>query len=60
VKTKPTSSLNEETKALIIERWRTTKLNSIPKISAEFGLSQGIINTVINKYLSSKIPKSNK
>ena len=47
-------SPDDATKTKIINRWRKSKLNSIPEIAFEFGLSQGIINSVINKYLSSK------
>lgn len=51
---------DEETKIKIVERWRTSKLNSIPDIAAEFGFSKHAINTVINNYLSSKISNTKK
>lgn len=39
----------------IIERWKTSQLNSIPIIATEFQLPQTKIHSIINKYLSSKI-----
>lgn len=47
--------LSEETIQQIIERWKSSKLNSIPTIAAEFNLPQSRIDCIINKYLSSKI-----
>ncbi|WP_157509951.1 hypothetical protein [Flavobacterium denitrificans] len=49
--------LTEETKVQIIEQWRTSELNSIPKIAKEFGVSEYKVHTVINNYLSSKAIK---
>jgi hypothetical protein len=39
----------------IIERWKTSQLNSIPTIATEFQLPETRIHLIINKYLSSKI-----
>lgn len=44
-----------EIKEKIIKHWRFSKLNSIPAIAEKFNLKQGIVDTIINEYLSSKI-----
>lgn len=38
----------------IIERWRFSKQNSTPILAAEFNISPGRIDKLINKYLSKK------
>lgn len=47
--------VSEDTKEKIIEHWKFSKINSIPVIAVKFNLKQGIVNTIINQYLSSKI-----
>jgi len=46
-----------EIQAKIVERWRFSKLNSIPTIAAEFNYPKGQVNEIINQYLSSKMMK---
>jgi hypothetical protein len=48
-------AVSTEIKEKIIEHWRFSKLNSIPFIAEKFNLKQGIVNAIINEYLSSKI-----
>jgi hypothetical protein len=47
--------VSNETKEKIIEHWKFSKINSVPIIAEKFNLKQGIVNTIINEYLSSKI-----
>lgn len=55
MKNKKLAAIPEETKTRIVERWRHSKANSITIIAAEFGCSTNQVNTIINKYLSTKI-----
>lgn len=48
-------TVSNEIKKKIIKHWRFSKLNSIPVIAEKFNLKLGIVNTIINEYLSSKI-----
>jgi hypothetical protein len=49
----------QETKDKIIQRWRFSKLNSIPTIAAEFDYPISQVGQVIDQYLSSKIKNIN-
>lgn len=56
MKAKPTPPLTPEQEAAIVERWRTTQLNSIKIIAEEFNCSTHQVNKAINTYLATKIP----
>jgi len=52
---KSASKLDDKTKKQIINKWKTSKLNSIPDIARKMNLPYRTVNTIINKYLSTKI-----
>lgn len=45
----------EETKSIIIEKWKAKKLNSINEISSEFDVKPAKVKAVINEFLSKSI-----
>ncbi|MBF7090476.1 hypothetical protein IUY40_02810 [Flavobacterium sp. ALJ2] len=47
--------INKKTQGLIIERWQSSRLNSIPAIALEFGLKKKVIKITVNKYLTKQI-----
>lgn len=53
-KREPPVPIPPETIEQIINRWKTSKLNTIPDIAIEFKLPVSRINAIINKYLSTK------
>jgi hypothetical protein len=54
MKKKKISYLSDATRNIILERWRHSKANSLKTIAAEFSCSTNQVNTIINKYLSTK------
>jgi predicted transcriptional regulator len=55
MKKKKISDMSDATKTSILERWRHSKANSLKAIAAEFSCSANQVNTIINKYLATKI-----
>ncbi|MCC9066310.1 hypothetical protein [Flavobacterium piscisymbiosum] len=55
MKNKKIQKINKNTQELIIERWQSSRLNSIPAIALEFGLKQHVIKATVNNYLSTQI-----
>jgi hypothetical protein len=53
--TKHPPPLSDETRKQIVERWRHSLLNSIPKLVDEFKCSKSQVHKAINDYLSTKI-----
>lgn len=48
--------LSEEVSKNIVYVWKTSKLNSIPNISKEFGISEHQVSNAINRYLEKCLP----
>ncbi|HSD07919.1 hypothetical protein [Flavobacterium sp.] len=46
--------LSDETKKMIVDRWRYYPMNTISQLAQEFNCSEGKIHTCINNYLATK------
>lgn len=56
MKKKETPPLTDEIKKKIVDRWRFSPLNSIPKLAEEFKCTKIQVHKVINDYLSTNVP----